>query len=39
MINNKYGYYASKRLYKVSECKKRTTGCDYLRCDKRKKQY
>ena len=37
MINNKYGVYASKRLYKVSECKKKgTTGCDYLRCDKRK---
>lgn len=37
MIINKYGGYASKRLYKVSECKKKgTTGCDYLRCDKRK---
>ena len=37
MKANKYGYYASKRLYKVSECKKKgTTGCDYLRCDKRK---
>lgn len=37
MKNNKFGNYSKKRLYKVSECKKKgTTGCDYLRCDKRK---
>ena len=35
--NNRFGHYSKKRLYKVSECKKKgTTGCDYLRCDKRK---
>ena len=33
----RYGWFSRRMLYKVVECKKKdTTGCDYLRCDKRK---